>query len=152
LFLFVPAGLSPRQGFAPNIGAAYARTIPLPHLSFSPDAFTRISLALQAGMWAAFVSAISLLSRLADSPGQRAAFKLVVAGSPAAGAALILPPPPLTADIYQYALYGRMILTRGLNPYVTPGGVLADDPLWALAGWHDFPTHLGPLFTGLSLL
>jgi hypothetical protein len=45
-----------------------------------------------------------------------------------------------------------MIITRGLNPYVTPGDALAGDPLWPLASWPDFTTHYGPVFTSLSVV
>src|SRR5262245_39949659 len=81
LYLFVPAGMSPPQGFAPDIGAAYERIVPLPHFIFSPRIFTRISLGLQAAMWAAFFTATYQLSRLAGGGSERAAFKLVTAGS-----------------------------------------------------------------------
>jgi hypothetical protein len=58
LYLFVPADKTPPFGFAPDIAAAYARTIPLPTFVFRPKSFTAISLALQAGMWAAFFMAL----------------------------------------------------------------------------------------------
>ena len=32
-------------------------------------------------------------------------------------------PPVLSADIYHYALFGRMVAFYGLNPYVVPGSV-----------------------------
>ena len=152
LYLYVPADKTPPQGFAPDIGAAYARTVPLPQLTFSARAFTRLSLGLQAAMWAAFFAAIALLRQLADGPGERAAFKQIVVGSALASAALILAPPTLSQDLYHYAMFGRMILTRGLNPYVTTGEALIGDPIWELACLRDHSTHYGPLFTGLSVV
>ena len=152
LYLYVPVGKAPPQGFAPDIGAAYARTVPIPQLTFSARAFTRISLALQAAMWASFFAAIALLRQLADGPGERAALKQIAVGSGLASVALILAPPSLSQDLYHYALFGRMILTRGLNPYVTTGEALIGDPIWELACLRDHSTHYGPLFTGLSVL
>src|SRR5204863_3445741 len=66
--------------------------------------------------------------------------------------ALSLTPPALSPDLYHYALFGRMIVTHGLNPYVTAGNALAGDPLLRLASWPDFSTHYGPVFTGLSAI
>lgn len=152
LFLFVPADKSPPQGFAPDIGAAYARTIPLPSITFDARSFTWLSVGLQAAMWAAFIGAVGLLRTLGDGAAGKAATRLVAFGGAFISLALILTPPALSADLYHYALFGRMIITRGLNPYVTAGNALKDDPLWPLADWHEYPTHYGPVFTGLSVL
>ena len=114
--------------------------------------FRSVSLALQAGMWVAYLVAFVVIVRWRDGAGERTAMRIVVAGAAVASVALILTPPALSSDLYHYALFGRMIITRGLNPYVTPGGVLVDDPLWPLANWHDYPTHYGPVFTGLSVI
>ena len=152
LYLFVPAGLSPLHGFAPEIGAAYGRWLPRASFAPTPAAFARASAALQAGMWLAFLAAVFVAARLRDGAAEKAAFKLAAAAAAAIALALLLTPPALTRDLYHYALFGRMIVTRGLNPYVTPGNALADDPLWALASWHDYPTHYGPVFTGLSVV
>ena len=111
-----------------------------------------VSLALQAGMWLAYLVAVVVIVRWRDGAGERTAMRIVVVGAAVASVALILTPPMLSSDLYHYALFGRMIITRGLNPYVTPGAVLVDDPLWPLANWHDYTTHYGPVFTGLSVV
>jgi alpha-1,6-mannosyltransferase len=152
LYLFVPPGWTPLHGFAPTIRAAYTPLLSLPDVILTTKQVARISFALQAGMWAAFLASVYLVTKLRDGPGEKAAFKLVIAAAAATSVALILAPPTLSPDLYHYALFGRMIITRGLNPYVTPGSALADDPLAALASWPDYPTHYGPVFTGLSVV
>jgi len=153
LYLFVPADRSPPFGFAPDIAAAYGRTIPLPALAFRPKTFSAISLALQAAMWAAFFAAIVVVRKLGDGAAeQRTALRRIAIGAAVVSLALILTPPSLSKDLYHYALFGTMILTRGLNPYVTTGDVLAGEPVWQLSDYHTIPTHYGPVFTGLSVL
>ena len=116
LYLFVPPGQTPSYGFAPDIAAAYARTIPLPAFVFSSRTFKAISLALQAAMWGAFFMAILAARKLGDGASERAAFKRIAVGGAVVSLALILTPPTLSKDLYHYALFGRMIITRGLNP------------------------------------
>jgi alpha-1,6-mannosyltransferase len=152
LYLFVPAGWTPLHGFAPTIGAAYGRWLALPHVVLSTKQVTVASAVLQAGMWAAFFAAIAIAARLRDGAASRAAFRLIAIGGAAISVVLILTPPTLSPDLYHYALFGRMIITRALNPYVTAGSALAGDPLFPLASWPQFSTHYGPVFTGLSVV
>jgi hypothetical protein len=150
LYLHLPPGFAPTYDFAPHIGAVYPHLFSLPAVALTPTSFVRISLALQAGMWGAFLAGLYLVSRLAVSPGEKAAFTLAVAGGAVASVALIVTPPTLSPDLYHYALFGRMLVTRGLNPYLTSGNVLRGDPLWPLAIWQDYTSHYGPVFTWLS--
>jgi hypothetical protein len=152
LYLFVPPGWTPIHGFAPDIGAAYARWLPLPNVVLTPKGIARLSIALQVAMWGAFLVAAYLVIRLRATGAGKAAFKLVAVGGAVVSFALMLTPPTLSPDLYHYALFGRMIITRGLNPYVTAGNALATDPLFPLASWPDFSTHYGPVFTGLSVV
>jgi hypothetical protein len=152
LYLFVPADKMPPIGFAPEIAAAYARTIPLPNVVLSPGTFTAMSVALLAGMWAAFFLAVAIAHKLGDGASERTAFKRIAVGGGLVSLALILTPPSLSSDLYHYSLFGRMIITRGLNPYVTTGNALAGDPLWVLSDSHTIPTHYGPVFTILSVV
>jgi hypothetical protein len=152
LYLFVPAGQRPVHGFAPDMPAVYARAFRLPDLVFSPKVFTGISLGLQAAMWGAFFLAVALVRKLGAGAAETAALRRVAIGGVVVALALILTPPALSADLFRYAVFGRMVVTRGLNPYVTPGSALAGDALLALADSRNIPTHYGPVFTGLSVL
>jgi hypothetical protein len=152
LYLFVPEGLEPYfGGFAPGIGAAYARWLPRGALALTPAGFTAASAALLAGMWSAFLAAGVIVERLQNGPHEKAAVRLIAGAGAGIALVLVLTPSTLSSDLYHYALFGRMVITRGLNPYVTPGAALVGDPLLPLAGWCDFTSHYGPVFTGLSI-
>ena len=153
LYLSAPAGLGPIYNLAePPLRAAYAQRVPLPTVEISAKTLARASLALQAGMWCAFFAAILLLRKLRDTPAERSALKLVVAVSAVVSLALIFTPPILSSDVYHYALFGRMIVAHGLNPYVTPIDAIRGDPLWPFSHWTEYSTHYGPVFTGISTL
>ncbi|HMF39665.1 MAG TPA: polyprenol phosphomannose-dependent alpha 1,6 mannosyltransferase MptB [Polyangia bacterium] len=151
LYLFVPAGWQPFHGFASNIAAAYAGWLPLPNVAMTPGQFARTSVAMQVGMWGAFLAAFALARKISDGPQSAAAFRLVAIGAAAICAALILTPPALSPDLYQFALFGRMVIARGLNPYVTPGDAMAGDPLFPLAAWHQISNHYGPVLVDLCV-
>jgi hypothetical protein len=97
------------------------------------------------------VAALPLAAKLRHGVVENTAFKVVATTAIVASLVLILTPPTLSKDLYHYALHGRMI-TRGLNPYVTAANALPNDPLVQYASWLDFPTHYGPVFTGLAML
>ena len=152
LFLWMPEGWAPlHYGMATGVGAAYARVVPLPSLTLTPAGVERAGLTLLIAMWAAYALALFLAATLRGGAAARTAVRLVVIAGVVASVALILTPPVLSADLYHYAMFGRMVLTRGLNPYVTPPSALQGDPLLPLANWQDYTTHYGPVFTGLSV-
>ena len=73
-------------------------------------------------MWVAYLVAVVLIVRLrATAPAREPRCRSSSSARAVASVALILTPPMLSSDLYHYALFGRMIITRGLNPYVTPG-------------------------------
>lgn len=152
LFTFIPTGWSPEFGFAPDVIDAYARSLPLPAVTLTPDGLRRAGRALLLMMWAAYLVSALLVITMRDVGGERAALRLAIITGVVASVALIVTPPALSPDLYHYALFGRMLITRGLNPYVTPGSIMVGDPLWPLAGWRDFTTHYGPVFTWLSVV
>jgi len=152
LYLYLPKDKWVPHGYAPDIGAAYGQTIAVPDVVLGARAFARIALGLQAAMWAAFFAIVYLVRGFRGGAAQRTAFKLIAWSGALAALALLLTPPTLSTDLYRYAVFGRMIITRGLNPYVTPGNALAGDALLSLADNRGIPTHYGPLFTDLSVL
>ena len=151
LYLSVPEGWTPAYGFARGIAAAFGSKLPVPRLDVSPTVFRGLALGGLAGMWAAFFVAIRLAADLcAEATSRLRAQRIVAVGAGVIALALILSPPTLSKDLYHYAVFGKMLVSKGLNPYVTPINALTGDPLWALANWRDLPTHYGPVFTGLS--
>src|SRR5690606_10365675 len=60
-------------------------------------------------------------------------------------------PPILSADIYNYGLYGRMITTYQLNPYVATPMAVPDDALVEFIRWRNVSTRYGPIWTLLSI-
>lgn len=66
---------------------------------------------------------------------------------------VLLVPLLLSRDVYNYALYGRMVSIYHRNPYTTvPDDIGAADPFFLLSGekWRDIPSVYGPAFTALS--
>lgn len=66
--------------------------------------------------------------------------------------AIVTAPPLLSADLFRYALFGRMVLEGAGNPYVTPGSALVGEPLLPFASWPNVPSNYGPTFTWISAL
>ena len=65
-----------------------------------------------------------------------------------AHAVLLLAPPLLLTDTFNYLGYGRMGLVQGLNPYLTIPAVSNHyDPSFAFSNWHHLLSPYGPLFT-----
>ncbi len=67
--------------------------------------------------------------------------------------AVLFVPLLLSRDVYNYALYGRMVSLYGKNPYTTvPTDVGPGDPFFALSGekWREIPSVYGPAFSMLS--
>lgn len=61
----------------------------------------------------------------------------------------VVPQPPLGADLWVYAIYGRTIVDQGQSPYVHPPGDFPDDP-WVDELWlyRDARNFYGPVFVG----
>jgi hypothetical protein len=153
LYLSVPAGWTPPYGFASDIAAAFESKYPVPRFDVSPPMFRVLAFSGLVGMWMAFLVALYLATDLSGEPSsRRAAQRIVALEAGVIALALILSPPTLSKDLYHYAVFGKMLVSKGLNPYVAPINALGGDPLWALANWRELSTHYGPVFTGLSAL
>ncbi len=76
----------------------------------------------------------------------------ILAGTVGAATAAVVTRPYGSHDVYQYAMYGRMVAVHHANPYVALPAAFPHDPLFAHLSpvWHHTPTVYGPLFTGLS--
>jgi hypothetical protein len=65
----------------------------------------------------------------------------------AAAAVMLLSPPLVLTDVFNYVNYARLAVVHDLNPYVYAPSAALQDPVYRLATWHDQPTTYGPLFT-----
>jgi len=80
----------------------------------------------------------------------RAAWAIVLGGGLLSGAALLLMYPFGAADIFDYAMHGRILALHGGNPYYDTAQRYSQDPLFAYVGWKNYPTTYGPLWVLLS--
>ncbi|MDQ3384743.1 MAG: glycosyltransferase 87 family protein [Actinomycetota bacterium] len=82
-------------------------------------------------------------------PALRAAitFAVVAVLTAAVLIVAVVPQPPLGADLWVYAIYGRTIVDHGESPYVHPPGDFPDDP-WVDELWlyRDARNFYGPVF------
>ncbi len=70
---------------------------------------------------------------------------------PSLSALLLLLLPPLSADLFYYAISGYAV-TQGINPYLIPPEGVPAGPLLALNDWRDITSPYGPVWTHLSAL
>ena len=74
-------------------------------------------------------------------------FAVVAALTAAVLVVAVVPQPPLGADLWVYAIYGRTVVDHGESPYVHPPGDFPDDP-WVDELWlyRDARNFYGPVF------
>jgi hypothetical protein len=65
----------------------------------------------------------------------------------AASAVMVLSPPLVLTDVFNYVNFARLAVVHHLNPYVYAPSAARGDAVFRLATWHDQPTTYGPLFT-----
>ena len=63
---------------------------------------------------------------------------------------LVLGPPLVLTDVFNYLDYARMGVLHGLNPYTAVPGDAGSDPTYHYATWHHLSSPYGPLFTLLT--
>ena len=88
-----------------------------------------------AGYWVALSGARRL-------PGRWIAAAIV-----AAHAIVLLAPPLLLTDVYNYINYAKLGVIHHLNPYVHAPRAARHDSIYPYATWHYQATPYGPLFT-----
>jgi hypothetical protein len=84
---------------------------------------------------------------LALSGARRLPRRWVVATVVAAHAIVLLAPPLLLTDVYNYLSYAKLGVIHHLNPYIHPPRAARHDAIYAYATWHYQSTPYGPLFT-----
>lgn len=88
--------------------------------------------------------------KLATAPADRWTLPLLLAFPLLFCALLLLIQPITSTDLYDYLFRGRMLARYGVNTFVTPPYVFADDPLFGYVAWSGAVTAYGPLWEQLS--
>ena len=149
----VPPGWNGVVGFSLPSGPLFRSLTGLPALALSPDEFRRAFTALLGLLWGLWGVAVFALRGMSDPEARRRATMIVTAGGVAILLlVVVLVPPLLSSDLYRQAVYGRMVVYHGLNPYASPVNAVPGDPLFALANHQHLTTHYGPAYTLLSAL
>lgn len=71
----------------------------------------------------------------------------VVWGIVAAHLIVLLGPPLILTDVFNYIDYARLGVVHHLNPYLHPPHAARHDPAYRYSSWHFQATPYGPLFT-----
>ena len=149
----VPPGWNGVVGFSLPSGPLFRSLTGLPALALSPDEFRRAFTALLVLLWGLWGVAVFALRGMSDPEARRRATMIVTAGGVAILLlVVVLVPPLLSSDLYRQAVYGRMVVYHGLNPYASPVNAVPGDPLFAFANHQHLTTHYGPAYTLLSAL
>jgi len=144
-----PLGTSPRlgrdadlTGFFPSFWAFLPRT---------PDdvAFCWRAVGFWSLLSGTFLLALFWTDRAARGPS---ALRVVAGVSVVAHLLFVLAPPFLCNDLLRYAVFGRMLLGPGLNPYLSPPAALVGDPLLPYANLFHVTSGYGPSFMWFSAL
>jgi hypothetical protein len=140
------------------IYAAFTFTWPLWQLYLQPQAdyawfgrYTRTSQALYLGSFAALFALQYVAYRLARSRPSAAPLDLIVAGQVTFGILNVWIYPVAALDLYDYLLYGRIVLVYGGNPFLQPPSAFPDQ-LVAYSPWPNERSVYGPLWQLLTLL
>jgi hypothetical protein len=151
VFTNVPHGWKGVVNYGVEGVDAFREVISYPTVALSPTAFMVCGYATMVGLWALFAVALWAAAALEDEPTDRRAVAVVLGGAVAQHALLVfLLPPVLSADLYHYAAFGRMVAFTGVNPYTTPIEAVPYDPVTTLADWRSLTSHYGAFFTWLS--
>ena len=149
LYASVPHGWSPRIGSERDVTALFPGFWRISRLSSDPSQFTLRAQVVLGGLWAAYLVILMSVYELRGADRVRAS-RIVAIVIIIAHAILLLAPPAMSGDLFQYALFGRMVSHYHLNPYITSAAQISSDPISPYASWNFLTTHFGPGFTWLS--
>lgn len=137
-----PLARVPIPGFFPSwIAGPLGGLWPGPTHSLA--ALERIASGVMIGMLACYLGALRYAALL------RA--RWTIATILALHAVLLVSPPLLSSDVFNYINYGRMAAVEHLNPYTTIPQLGSHADLgFALSNWHGLLSPYGPLFTHLT--
>ncbi|HVC32278.1 MAG TPA: hypothetical protein VNL16_02085 [Chloroflexota bacterium] len=151
LYVNVPKGYNVIFGLSLDSAPLFRSVYRYPTISVDAHSFSVFAGGTLLLLWVVYLSA-SLVLGAGQITATRSSAVAVIAGFAVlfdVGLALAMPP-VLSADVYHYALFGRMVALYHLNPYVTSDLAIKSDPLWQFAFWKDVTTHYGPVWTLVS--
>ncbi len=151
LYVNFPSGHQVPYGLSLASVPLFRNVWAYPTVSVEPSRFSILALLTIAGLWVVYLGACLIVQRWTDGTSRRRA-ALVVAGFGLAFHLLLAlaMPPVLSADVYNYARYGRMLTLYQMNPYAAPGTAMADDAIWPLVAWPMETSRYGPVWTLIS--
>lgn len=153
VLMSVPPGY---QGFAgsslPSV-ELYRRIWAFERLDLAPRSWGVAMVAILAGLWGLWCAGAVCLRGLGDEKTRARGARLsFLWAAVAVAVCVLLVAPSLSADLYYHAIFGRMVAFHGLNPYATPAGSVAGDPLTYFVQHVDSPTTYGAAYTWLSAI
>jgi hypothetical protein len=139
-------------------GTAFTMAWPLTEYYSQPQAdyawFGRYTVASQVRYLGAFLTLFLLqyaTYRLVRERPDGISLDVLIAGQVGFGVLNLLIYPVAALDLYDYLLYGRIVLIHGGNPFLQPPSAFAD-PLVAFSPWPNERSVYGPVWQLLSLL
>jgi hypothetical protein len=151
LFTNFPAGYNAPPGLSLESVALFARFWPYPSLAIAPDTFAALARILIVLLWAVYIMSEDVLRRCHSLITRRRLLYIIVAFTVVFTALIaFVMPPVLSSDVYAYAIFGRMMSTYHLNPYVATAGMVANDNLSAYVFWPSVTRVYGPAWTLVS--
>ncbi len=133
------------SGTRPLFASGWGIALPSP---MSPGPFSRAFASVWYGLNALWLGAF-LLARRTGRPGQPILPVILGCALLFQATLVLVMPPLLTTDLYNYLAYGRMVAFHGLNPYTMLPSQMGSDPVLLHEFW-DIVTPYGPLWTLLS--
>ena len=113
--------------------------------------YTRSSQALYVCAFAALFTLQYVAYRVVRAQPEAAALDLIVAGQVIFGILNVWIYPAAALDLYDYLMYGRIVLVYGGNPFLQPPSAFSD-PLVGYSPWPNERSVYGPVWQILSLL
>lgn len=152
LYVNFPPGYNAPYGLSLDSLPLFRSLWPYPTLSLEPATFATLAAVVMLLLWGVYLAASLIIRRSEPSGSRRPLLLVVVAVGVLANLMLVLAlPPVLSSDIYSYGLYGRMITTYQINPYVATGMTIPADPLVGYTHWRTVSTRYGPVWTLISI-
>lgn len=151
LYVNFPAGYNSLYGINRQSIPFFRTLWSYPVLRLRARTFEILATTEVLTLWAVYIGTSILVLRYPFAAGRRRMVFLIAGFAALFNITLaVAMPPVLSADIYHYALYGRMVAFHRLNPYTTLNSAVPSDPFWPLTSWHVVTTPYGPTWTLIS--